>query len=123
ALDAQQELGMVYRQLQAEHPGTTSDWTARVMPLRELMLGDSRRVLLILGAATLVLIVVASINVAGLLLAWLPSRRQEFLVRMAIGASVSRVVRQLFVETLTCAIAGMAGGGLLAVSFVRLFGA
>jgi len=123
ALDAQQELGMVYRQLQAEHPGTTSDWTARVMPLRELMLGDSRRVLLILGAATLVLIVVASINVAGLLLDWLPSRRQEFLVRMAIGASVSRVVRQLFVETLTCAIAGMAGGGLLAVSFVRLFGA
>ena len=123
ARDAQEELRGVYQRLQADHPDTTSNWTARVLPLRDLMLGDSRRALLILGAAVLALIVVASINIAGLLLAWLPARRHEFLVRMALGAGVSRVVRQLLVETLLWGAAGMAGGVALAISFVRLFGA
>ena len=123
ASDAQQELGSLYRQLQADHPDTTTDWTARVLPLRDLMLGPSRRALVILGAAILILVVVASINIAGLLLAWLPTRRREFLVRMALGAPVARVVRQLLVETLIWGAAGMAGGLVLALWFVRLFGA
>lgn len=123
ASDAQEELRSLYRQLQADHPDTTTNWTASVLPLRDLMLGDSRRALVILGASIFVLVVVASINIAGLLLAWLPTRRQEFLVRMALGAPVSRVVRQLLVETLIWGVAGMAGGVVLAMSFVRLFGA
>jgi len=121
--DAEQELRVIYDRLQADHPETTADWTARVMPLRDLLLGDARRALAILTAAIVVLIVVASINVAGLLIAWLPTRRQEFVVRMAIGAAASRVVRQLLIETLVWAAAGMAGGIAVSVSFVRLFAA
>ena len=123
ASDAQQELAALYRELQADHPDTTTDWSARVLPLRDLILGDSGRALFMLGATIVVLIVVASINIAGLLLAWLPTRRQEFVVRMALGARVSRVVGQLLAETLIWGLAGLAGGVLLALSFVRLFGA
>jgi predicted permease len=121
--DAEEELRGVYRQLQAEHPDATANWTARVLPLRDLMLGDSRATLLVLGASVVALIVVASINIAGLLLAWLPARRDEFRVRMALGAGPGRVVCQLLVETVLWAGAGMAGGVVLATSFVRLFGA
>ncbi len=78
---------------------------------------------MVLGGAVLVLVVVAWINVASLLLAWLPSRRQEFLVRMALGASTGRVVRQLLLETLLWATAGMAAGLAIATWFVHLFGA
>jgi putative ABC transport system permease protein len=123
ASDAEHELQTIYRQLQRDHPETTTEWTARVLPVRDLLLGDSRQALVIMGATIVVLIAVASIDVAGLLLAWLPARRQEFLVRMAVGASVNRVVRQLLAETLTWAAAGMVGGLALSVAFVRLFGA
>ena len=121
--DADRELRVIYDRLQRDHPDTTADWSARAMPLRDLLLGDARRALAILAAAIVVLIIVASINVAGLLIAWLPTRRQEFVVRMAIGASASRVVRQLLIETLLWAAAGMAGGIGVAVSFVQLFAA
>jgi putative ABC transport system permease protein len=123
ASDAQQELAALYRQLQADHADTTTNWSARVLPLRDLILGDSRRSLFMLGATIVVLIIVASINIAGLLLAWLPTRRQEFVVRLALGARVSRVVGQLLAETLIWGLAGLAGGLLLALSFVHLFGA
>jgi putative ABC transport system permease protein len=123
ASDAQQELAVLYRQLRTDHPDTTANWSARVLPLRDLIVGDSRRALFMLGATILILVIVASINIAGLLLAWLPTRRQEFVVRMALGARVSRVVGQLLAETLIWGLAGMAGGLVLALSFVRLFGA
>jgi putative ABC transport system permease protein len=121
--DAQRELESIYGQLRADHPDTARDWTAWVRPLRDVMLGDSRRALLLLGAATATLILVASVNIAGLLLAWLPSRRQELMVRLAIGASARRVAGQLLAETATWAIAGSAAGVALAAAFVRLFGA
>jgi len=121
--DAQRELESIYSQLRAAHPDTTGDWTAWVRPLRDVMLGDSRRALLLLGTAAALLILVASVNIAGLLLAWLPSRRQELMVRLAIGAPARRVVGQLLTETATWAIAGSAAGVALAAAFVRLFGA
>jgi hypothetical protein len=62
-------------------------------------------------------------NVAGLLLAWLPGRLQEFLVRMALGASGARVLRQILLETLIWAIAGSAVGLVIANRFLALFGA
>ena len=88
-----------------------------------MLLGDSARALIVLGGAVLVLVVVAWINVASLLLGWLPSRRQEFLVRIALGATTTRVVRQLLLETLLWATAGMAAGLAIATWFVHLFGA
>ena len=121
--DAERELGVIYRQLQIDHPDTTTNWSARVMPLRDLLLGDSTKALTVLGGAVLVVIAVAWINVASLLAAWLPTRRQEFVVRMALGATTAAVVRQLVIETLMWATVGTAGGLAIASSFVHLFGA
>ena len=123
AESAERDLQSIYLQLQADHPDTNSQWTARVVPLRELMLGDSRQALRSLGAAVLALLLVACVNMGGLLMAWLRQRRPELALRLALGASTGRVVRQLLVETLTWAGAGLAGGLLLASAFVRLFGA
>src|SRR5262245_25232446 len=121
--DAERELGAMYRQLQRDHPETTREWTARVLPLRDLLLGDSARARAVLGGAVLVVLAVAWINVAGLLGAWLPTRRHEIVVRMAVGATTTAVVRQLMVETLVWASAGTAGGLAVATWFVDLFGA
>jgi predicted permease len=123
AADARRELETIYRQLQISFPETTGEWSARIVPLRDMLLGDSARALAVLGGAVLVLVVVAWINVAGLLLAWLPTRRQEFLVRIAVGASTTRIVRQLLTEAVLWASAGTAGGLALAAWFVQLFGA
>jgi predicted permease len=123
AADAERELATVYRTLQIDHPETTAEWTARVLPLRSLLLGDSTKALTVLGGTVVVLMIVAWINIAGLLLAWLPTRRHEFIVRMAVGAEASAVVRQLMIETLVWAGAGTGGGLVIATWFVRLFGA
>jgi predicted permease len=121
--EAESELDTIYGQPETDYPESTAHWSARVQPLRDLLLGDSARALMVLGGAVLVLVVVAWINVAGLLLAWLPSRRQEFLVRIALGATTTRVVRQLLLETSVWATAGLAAGLAIARWFVRLFGA
>ena len=123
ATEAQSELATIYQRLAIDHPDTTANWTARVLPFRNLLLGESPRALAVLGGAVLILVVVAWINVASLLLAWLASRRDEFLLRLALGATTTRVVRQLLVETLVLATAGMAAGLVIARWFVQLFGA
>jgi predicted permease len=122
AAEAESELDTIYRQLEADYPETTAQWSPRVLPLRDLLIGDSERALMVLGGAVLVLVVVAWINVASLLLAWLPGRRQEFLVRVALGATTTRVLRQLVLETLLLATTGMAAGLVIASWFVHLFG-
>jgi hypothetical protein len=74
---------------------------------------------MVLGGAVGVVVVVAWINVASLLIAWLPSRRQEFVTRLALGATTARVLRQLVLETLVWATAGMVAGLAIATSFVH----
>jgi putative ABC transport system permease protein len=121
--EAETELDTIYRQLGTDYPESTAQWRPRVQLLRDQLLGDSARPLMVLGGAVLVLVVVAWINVAGLLLAWLPGRRQEFVLRLALGATTTRLVRQLLLETSVWATAGLAAGLAVATWFVQLFGA
>lgn len=85
-------------QLQAEYPQSNLGQGALVMPFSHSVNGDIRPFLLILLAGSVVLLLIASVNVASLLLVRAESRRREMAVRGALGASRARLTRQLVME-------------------------
>jgi len=93
----------------------TEPISVRLVPLIEDQMGQAARPLWIVFAGAGLLLLVSCSNVAGLLLGDARARRQEMGVRIALGASRFRVVRQLLVEHGLLAIAGSAVG--LAAAF------
>jgi len=108
---AQQEMTRISEELKQQHPDTNRNVAALVAPLKESVVRGVRpAVLLLLGAVFFVLLI-ASSNVAHLLLARSVAREQEFALRRALGAGTGRLVRQLIVESLSlmmlCTIPGL----------------
>jgi predicted permease len=111
--DAQDRLEKLATALRHDHPDDYPErlgWTPRVIPLREDLVGGTRPALALLMAAVLLVLVIACSNIANLLLARALGRERDVALRLAIGASRARVVREMVVESLMLAAAGGFGG-------------
>ncbi len=95
-------------------PDNNKGWSANVFPMLEDVTRSVRRPLWVLLASVGFLLLIACANVANLLLMRGTGRLRELAVRSALGAARSRIVRQLFVESLLLSLAGMTAGLLFA---------
>jgi len=99
----------IAKQLEREYPDTNRSQGAALLPLSEVIVGNIRPILLVLLGGAGLLLVIAAVNVAGLLLLRSEGRRREIAVRTALGASSARLTGQFATEALVLAAAG---GGL-----------
>jgi len=122
---AQAEIGNIAANLERSYPETNKGWEVRVLPLQEFQILDghvSSGLIVLMGAVGFVLLI-ACANIAGLLLGRGVARQREFAIRVALGASRSRMFRQLFSESLLIAVSGVGLGLLLSVAGMRLLSA
>jgi predicted permease len=110
---AEAELRGVAAALAREYPRTNEDWSVRLTPLQDEVVGDARLSLVFLLLAVALVLVVACANVALLSLARSLERLPEASLRQALGASRGRLMRQFLMEPLVvCACGGALGVGL-----------
>ncbi|MGH9162233.1 MAG: ADOP family duplicated permease [Vicinamibacteraceae bacterium] len=107
---AQDEMRVIARRLEAAYPDFNAHWSVAVTPAREQVVGDVRPALLVLMGAVAMLLLIACTNVASLLLGRASTRRQEIAMRLSLGATRGRVVRQVLTESLVLSVLGGAIG-------------
>jgi predicted permease len=114
---AQQELNVIEQRLREEHPeaAPNSELGMVAISYKQHIIGDLRQSLQILAGAAACILMIACASVANLLLARAIARRQETAVRIALGVSRGRIIRQLLTESIVLAlISGSLGLGLAA---------
>lgn len=116
---ARAELRVSTERLHDEYPSAETGLKFDIEPLRQHVVGDARAALLVLLAAVGFVLLIACTNVGNLLLLRARQRSSEMGIRLALGASPSRIVREILSESLVFAALGGALGVLLAGAAVR----
>lgn len=113
--EAQLEADTVMGALALAHPDTNSGISVRFRPIREEAIQETSRFVGLLFGAVLFVFLIACVNVANLLLARSVTRGKEIAIRLALGVTRTRIVRQLITESLLLALLGGVGGMVLAL--------
>ncbi len=108
------DMTAVANNLAAAFPDANKGISAKLIPLKQWIVGGLRSILLVLLGSVGFVLLIACVNVANLLLARSTSRTREFAIRAALGASQRRVLWQLLAESVVLALTGGALGLLLA---------
>ncbi len=103
---AEADMKTIASQLEQSYPATNKGWSATVVRAIDQSVGTIRPALMILLAGIAFVLVMASVNVANLLLARSIAREKELATRAALGAARSRIARQLLTESVLFAMAG-----------------
>jgi putative ABC transport system permease protein len=117
---AEAEMNGVAARLTKDYPATNRDWQVFPELLHETVVGSIRPTLFVLWGVLGCVLLIACVNVAGLLLARTQERAKELTVRAALGAGRARLMRQLLTESLLLAGLGGVAGILLAFWGTRL---
>lgn len=103
---AQADIDVICRRLARQYPATNTDMTAQVIPLQEKVVANIRPTLLVLLGTVGFVLLIACSNVANLMLVRANGRKKETAVRLALGSSRWRIIRQSLVESLLLSVAG-----------------
>lgn len=119
---ARVEVETIAKRIHAEFPdpSVSQMTTARALPLRDAVIGDTRGELWMLGAAVCFVLIIGCANLASANLARNASRLHELILRSALGAARRRIVQQLVVESLILSLGGAVAGMAIAWWSVRL---
>jgi predicted permease len=115
---AQARLTAMAHELRHDFPADyppQAQWTIEIQSLQETLVGKVRPMLLVLLGAVILIFFIVSLNIANLLLARASGRQQEMAVRLALGASRGRIVRQMLTESMLLSLIGGAAGIATAV--------
>ena len=128
ARSAAEDLNRVMRTLEAAYPESNDGIRVTVVPTSDVATHPLVEERLRAGAASVaallgLVLLVGCANVAGLLLVRTSARRREIGLRLAVGASRARLVRQLLVESMVLALLGVVGGVALAWGLLHVLGA
>ena len=100
----------IAKQLEIQFPDTNRDQGGTIASLSSVIVGDVRPILLVLLTGAGLLLLIASVNVASLLLVRSESRKKEIAVRSSLGASPGRILQQFITEGLVLVAAGSVSG-------------
>lgn len=114
----QSDMSTIARRLEQQYPATNTGWGVKVQPLRAALAEDVRTPVMVFFCTVGFVLLLACVNVSGLLLARASGRTKEVAIRASLGAGRGRIIRQMLTETVLLSVAGGGAGILLALGLM-----